>query len=119
MYDKFRKNIKDWLKEHAIANDSIDDWFLGEHIQPHVKTQCVKESYLKKTPYHVYYRYKVQQQPPHLIINSTQQTATNISSSSSSSNSSSISKSTESNPINNQSSNNVAAKMNLETTSNK
>jgi hypothetical protein len=77
MYEKCRKNIKDWLKEHGIANDSINDWFLGEHLQPQVKTTYVKESCLKKTPYHVYYRYKVVQQPSHLAIDSTQQLSKN------------------------------------------
>jgi hypothetical protein len=116
MYEKFRKNIKDWLKEHTIANDSINDWFLGEHLQPQVKTTYVKESCLKKTPYHIYYRYKVVQQPPHLAIDSTQQSSKNNSSSSSNS------KSTTESNSNNQSSNDQTTKINqfnLESTSSK
>ncbi len=61
MYDKFRKFSNKWLKEHAISADCIDDWLLGDHIVPYVKTTCVKESFSKKPPYHVYYKYKVLQ----------------------------------------------------------
>lgn len=74
MYDKFRKFLKEWLKEHSVAHDSIDEWLLGEHLTPQVKTACIKESYLKKTPYHIYYRYKVQQTPAHLAIVQKQDT---------------------------------------------
>jgi len=31
---------------------------MGEHLEPQVKTTCFKESFLKKPPYHVYYKYK-------------------------------------------------------------
>lgn len=48
-----------WLKENSISPDAIDDILLSEHLEPHIKTTCIKESYLKKKPYHVYYRYKV------------------------------------------------------------
>ena len=59
MFDKFRKCTNKWLKENSISSDCIDDWLLGEHLDPEVKTVCIKESSLKKTPYHIFYRYKV------------------------------------------------------------
>ena len=54
-----RKFLNKSLKEHSVPHDKIDDWLLGESLTPPVKTVCVKESCLKKPPYHVYYRYKV------------------------------------------------------------
>jgi hypothetical protein len=59
MYNRFRQFNTRWLKENGTSHECIDEMLLGEHLEPHVKTICVKESYLKKTPYHVYYRYKV------------------------------------------------------------
>jgi hypothetical protein len=59
MYDKFRKLNNKWLKEHSKTADCIDDWLLGEMAAPATKTVCIKESQLKKVPYHVYYRYRV------------------------------------------------------------
>lgn len=59
MYNRFRQFSNRWLKENGTSSDCIDEMFLGEHLEPSIKTICVKESYLKKTPYHVYYRYKV------------------------------------------------------------
>lgn len=58
MYDKFRKYTNKWLKTNSVSNDCIDDWLLGENYS-HVKTVRTKENYIKKTPYHVYYKYKV------------------------------------------------------------
>jgi paired amphipathic helix protein Sin3a len=59
MYDKFRKLNNKWLKEHSKTADCIDDWLLGELAGPSTKTVCIKESLLKKVPYHIFYRYKV------------------------------------------------------------
>lgn len=59
MYDRFRKHMNRWLKEHSASQEATDDWLLGENLVPYVKTTCIKESSMKKTPYHVYYRYKV------------------------------------------------------------
>ena len=59
MYDKFRKYTNKWLKTNSIPNDCIDDWLLGENYT-NVKTVRVKENYIKKSPYHVYYKYKVE-----------------------------------------------------------
>jgi len=59
MFDRFRKCTNKWLKDNSISTDCIDDWLLGEHLDPEVKTICIKESSLKKTPYHIFYRYKV------------------------------------------------------------
>jgi hypothetical protein len=59
MYDKFRKLNNKWLKEHSKTADCIDDWLLGDMAGPATKTVCIKESQLKKVPYHVFYRYRV------------------------------------------------------------
>jgi hypothetical protein len=59
MFDKFRKWTNKWLKENSTQADCIDDWLLGEHLDTEIKTICIKESSLKKTPYHIFYRYKV------------------------------------------------------------
>lgn len=59
MFSRFRQFSNRWLKENGTSPDCIDDMLLGEHLEPTIKTICVKESYLKRTPYHVYYRYKV------------------------------------------------------------
>lgn len=59
MFSRFRQFSNRWLKENGTSPDCIDDMLLGEHLEPSIKTICVKESYLKRTPYHVYYRYKV------------------------------------------------------------
>lgn len=58
MYDKFRKYSNKWLKANATSSDCIDDWLTGEIYANAIKTSRVKENYLKKTPYHVYYKYK-------------------------------------------------------------
>jgi len=78
MFDKFRKLTNKWLKENSISADCIDDWLLGEHLDPEVKTICIKESSLKKTPYHIFYRYKV-------LSNDSNQSKTNLASTSSTS----------------------------------
>lgn len=60
MYDKFRKYVNKWLKEHSLTVDCIDDWLLGDTLGNNnnsTKTTCVKESLSKREPYHVYYRY--------------------------------------------------------------
>ena len=59
MYDKFRKYNNKWLKANAITSDCIDDWLLGENYSNVNKTVRVKENYPKKTPYHIYYKYKI------------------------------------------------------------
>lgn len=58
MYSSFRSFVNGWLKENHTNPDTIDDILLGVHIGPQIKTTCIKESHLKKTPYHVYYKYK-------------------------------------------------------------
>jgi hypothetical protein len=70
MYDKFRKYSKEWMKEHSVQPDSIENWLMGHNLplSQQVKTVCIKENYMKKAPYHIYYRYKVTQQPAHLKI---------------------------------------------------
>jgi hypothetical protein len=75
MFDKFRKCTNKWLKENSISADCIDDWLLGEHLDAEVKTICIKESSLKKTPYHIFYRYKV-------LSNESNQSKTNLASAS-------------------------------------
>jgi hypothetical protein len=61
MYDRFRKYTNKWLKESSVSADCIDDWLLGYHLTgSSSKTICVKESWPKKPPYHVYYKYKAQ-----------------------------------------------------------
>lgn len=86
MFSRFRQFSNRWLKENGTSPDCIDDMLLGEHLEPTIKTICVKESYLKRTPYHVYYRYKViddskekapqQQQQQQQTKPSTDETAT-------------------------------------------
>lgn len=56
MYDKFRKYNNKWLKSNGIATDCLDDILLGNSLS--IKSLRAKENYLKKTPYHVYYKYK-------------------------------------------------------------
>lgn len=59
MYDKFRKYNNKWLKANAISADCIDDWLMGENYSNVNKTVRVKENYPKKPPYHIYYKYKI------------------------------------------------------------
>ena len=59
MYTNFKKYSNKWLKDNSISHECLDDWFLGEHLEPKVKTICTKESFIKKPPYHVYFRYKI------------------------------------------------------------
>jgi hypothetical protein len=58
MYSSFRSYVNQWLKSNGTSQDCIDDMLMGEHLEPRVKTTCFKESFLKRTPYHVYYKYK-------------------------------------------------------------
>ncbi|RNA00678.1 paired amphipathic helix Sin3a isoform X2, partial [Brachionus plicatilis] len=72
MYDKFRKYLTKWLKEHMTPADCIDDWLMGEDLKD-VRTTIQKEVSHKKPPYHVLYKYKVESEsantqqpaPPH------------------------------------------------------
>ena len=59
MYSNFKKYSNKWLKENSASHECIEEWFLGENIEPYVKTVCTKESSIKKPPYHVYFRYKI------------------------------------------------------------
>ena len=61
MYDKFRKFSNKWLKFNSTPTDGLESWLLGE-IYPNCKTVRVKEYQPKKTPYHVYYKYKLPDQ---------------------------------------------------------
>jgi hypothetical protein len=75
MYDRFKKYLNKWLKENGVSADTIDDWLIGDTLNnPNIKTTCNKDCSLKRTPYHVIYKYKTQK----LNVNTTTTTTPNI-----------------------------------------
>ena len=95
MYDRFKKYLNKWLKDNTISSDYVDDWLIGETINnPNIKTTCIKDSSIKRPPFHAIFKYKTQK----LNVNSTTTNSTTIQKS--------TNKSTKTSPLNNINENN-------------